>query len=69
MFQTYDVLNLHHIPTTYLIDALTSCGVPEAEALVNEKYADAVEEGHVNKVTFLYILKEEHKRYGFTDNR
>ena len=58
-------MNLHHIPIAYLIDALSACGVPEAEKLVNEKYKDSVEEGFVNKVTFLYILEDEHRRFGF----
>jgi hypothetical protein len=66
IFQTYDVLKLNHVPIDYLIDALTACGVPEAQTLVETKYKDNYEEGHVNKVTFLYILEEEHRRYGFS---
>ncbi len=69
IFQTYDVMNLHHVPIAYLIDALTACGVPDAEELVATKYKDNQEEGHVNKVTFLYILEEEHKRHGFALKR
>ena len=60
------MLNLQHVPVAYLVDALTACGVPEAEELVQSKYKDLVEEGHVNKVTFLYILEDEHKRHGFS---
>ena len=65
LFDTYDVLGVHHIPVSYMIDALAVAGVPEAQKLVEEKYSDVLEEGHVNKVTFLYIIEEEHRKAGF----
>lgn len=61
MFNAYDIMHLHYIPTSYLIDGLNSIGVPDAEQLVKTKYKDSIEEGQVNKVTFLYVMEEEHK--------
>lgn len=45
MFNAYDIMNLHYIPTSYLIDGLNSIGVPDAEQLVKTKYMDSIEEG------------------------
>ncbi|CAI2383000.1 unnamed protein product [Moneuplotes crassus] len=65
LFDTYDVLGVHHIPVNYMIDALSVAGVPEARTLIETKYPEIIEEGHVNKVTFLYIIEEEHRKAGF----
>ena len=65
LFDTYDVLNVHHIPVSYMIDVLGVCGVPDARKLIETKYPEILEEGHVNKVTFLYIIEEEHRGSGF----
>mmetsp|Transcript_15199 Transcript_15199/g.16915 ORF Transcript_15199/g.16915 Transcript_15199/m.16915 type:complete len:176 (+) Transcript_15199:3-530(+) len=65
LFDTYDVLGVHHIPVSYMVDALAVVGVPEAKQLVEIKYPEILEEGHVNKVTFLYIIEEEHRKSGF----
>ena len=54
------------MPVAYLVDALRAVGVPESDELVKNKYKDLIEEGHVNKVTFLYILEDEHRRHGFS---
>ena len=54
-------MNLHYIPVAYLIDGLKAIGVPNPEELVKIKYKEVVEEGQVNKVTFLYVMEEEHK--------
>jgi len=45
MFNAYDIMHLHYIPTSYLIDGLNSIGVPDAEQLVKTKYKDSIEEG------------------------
>ena len=65
LFDTYDVLGVHHIPVNYMIDALAVCGVPDSKKLIETKYPEIVEEAHVNKVTFLYIIEEEHRNAGF----
>mmetsp|Transcript_17899 Transcript_17899/g.20673 ORF Transcript_17899/g.20673 Transcript_17899/m.20673 type:complete len:91 (+) Transcript_17899:250-522(+) len=65
LFDTYDVLHLHNISVKYLIDALDFCGVPDASKVIAEKYPEVMEEGTVNKVTFLYIIEEEHRGLGF----
>uniref|UniRef100_A0A7S3NBV2 Uncharacterized protein n=1 Tax=Euplotes harpa TaxID=151035 RepID=A0A7S3NBV2_9SPIT len=65
LFDTYDVLNVHNIPVSYMIEVLDVCGVPDARKLVETKYPEVAEEGHVNKVTFLYIIEEEHRSKGF----
>lgn len=67
LFNTYDIMDLKHISVNYLIDALTAVGVPNAQQLVEEKYKDSVDDGHVNKVTFLYVLEEEHKLHGYSN--
>jgi len=61
MFSAYDIMNLHYIPVGYLIDGLRAIGVPDAEGLVKSRYKEVIEEGQVNKVTFLYVMEEEHK--------
>lgn len=67
MFNAYDIMNLHYIPVAYLIDGLNSIGVPDAENVVKTRYKDTLEEGQVNKVTFLYVMEEEHKWQGFSN--
>lgn len=67
MFNAYDMMNLHYIPVSYLIDGLKAIGVPNPDQLVQTKYKEVVEEGQVNKVTFLYVMEEEHKRKGFSN--
>ncbi len=62
MFIAYDMMNLHYIPVCYLIDGRKAMGVDKAEEIVNSKYKEVIEEGQVNKVTFLYVMEEEHKR-------
>lgn len=65
IFRAYDISNVQYVPTQYLIEALKSLGVQGAEELIRRKYPDTLEDGHVNKVTFLYIVEEEHKLKGF----
>ena len=44
---------------SYLEEGLTAIGVPNAKQVL-EKYKDAVDDEHINKITFLYVMEEEH---------
>ena len=45
MFSAYDIMNLHYIPVSYLIDGLKAIGVPDAQGLVETRYKEVIEEG------------------------
>jgi hypothetical protein len=45
MFHAYDIMNLHYIPVSYLIDGLRAIGVSNPEELVTQKYKEVIEEG------------------------
>ena len=57
------------MPIAYLSQALTSVGVENSEAIIKEHYPELVQESYINKVTFVYVLEEEHRRLGFSYNR
>ena len=53
------------IPKSYLYHALQMVGVENAEALVQERYEELVEDDTINKVSFVFVLETEHRRQGF----
>ena len=53
------MFNVGHIHVSYLAEGLKAIGVPNPQ-LVLEKYKDAVDDEFVNKITFLYVMEEEH---------
>ena len=65
IFDSYDVLSIQQIPINYLIHALKTVGVDLAEQVVRERYAQIMEDDTINKVSFVFILEQEHRRNGF----
>ena len=41
-------------------------GCEEAKTVLNERYQEILSEETVNKVSFIFVLAEEHKRQGFS---
>ena len=41
-------------------------GCDEAKSILNERYTEIMAEETVNKVSFVFVLAEEHKRLGFS---
>jgi hypothetical protein len=41
-------------------------GVENGERIINDRYPELVQEETINKVTFVYVLEEEHKRVGYS---
>jgi hypothetical protein len=54
------------VPIAYLAQALTSVGVENADTIIKDHYPELVQESYINKVTFVYVLEEEHRRLGFS---
>jgi hypothetical protein len=44
-------------------------GVEDADRIIKEHYPELVQESYINKVTFVYVLEEEHRRLGFSYSR
>ena len=65
MFDAYDVLGTQNLPMAYLYHAMEIVGVKTGKEIIQERYSEVLEEETVNKVTFVYILQEEHKRLGY----
>ena len=42
------------------------CGVVRAAEIIEQRYPELVKEESINKVTFVYVLEEEHKRLGYS---
>jgi hypothetical protein len=57
------------VPIAYLTQALSSVGVEDADRIIKEHYPELVQESYINKVTFVYVLEEEHRRLGFSFSR
>jgi len=69
IFDSYDVLNVQTVPVMYLEHALRMVGVDDSKSVLKERYSEIIAEDTVNKVSFVFILAEEHKRAGFTFNK
>lgn len=68
IFDSYDVLGVQTVPVMYLEHALRMVGVDNAKQVLQERYSEITVEESVNKVSFVFVLNEEHKRAGFTFN-
>ena len=68
IFDSYDVLNIQQIPRSYLAHALKVVGVDQAEKVIEDRYLDLVEDDTINKVSFVFVLEQEHKRLGFLND-
>ena len=66
MFDSYDVLGVQMIPKIYLEHALKMVGCADASKILNVRYEEIMSEETVNKVSFVFVLSEEHKRSGFS---
>ena len=44
-------------------------GIDNAKAVLKERYSELLAEDTINKVSFVFVLSEEHKRAGFTFNK
>ncbi len=62
IFDSYDVLGVQTIPKIYLEHALKMVGCDDAKQILNERYSEIMSEETVNKVSFVFVLAEEHKR-------
>ena len=65
IFDSYDVLGIQTIPKSYLFHALKTVGVEESDEVVQQRYAELLDEDTVNKVSFVFVLDQEHRRQGF----
>ena len=45
--------------------ALKIVGVDQAEEIIQSRYANMLEDDTINKVSFVFILEQEHRRNGF----
>ena len=68
IFESYDVLGIQTVSVMYLEHALKMVGIENAREILMERYSEIMEEETVNKVSFVFVLAEEHKRAGFTFN-
>ena len=68
IFDSYDVLQIQQIPVSYLYHALKIVGVDQAEEIVALRYQSTLEDETINKVSFVFILEQEHKRNGFLNS-
>jgi len=68
IFESYDVLGIQTVSVMYLEHALKMVGIENAREILMERYSEIMEEDTVNKVSFVFVLAEEHKRAGFTFN-
>ena len=50
----------------YLKQALGAVGVENGDQVIKERYPELEHEDYINKVTFVYVLEEEHKRLGYS---
>jgi hypothetical protein len=66
IFDSYDVLGIQTVPISYLGQALQAVGVENGEGIIKERYPELEHEDYINKVTFVYVLEEEHRRVGFS---
>ncbi len=41
-------------------------GCDDAKKILNERYSEIMSEDTINKVSFVFVLAEEHKRLGFS---
>ena len=62
------MLQIQQIPVSYLFHALKIVGVDQAEEIVSERYASMLEDETINKVSFVFILEQEHRRNGFLNS-
>ena len=43
-------------------------GVDQAEEIIEERYGNMLEDDTINKVSFVFILEQEHRRNGFLNH-
>ena len=66
LFDSYDIFQTQSVPVTYLAQAMNVVGVVNPQQVLLERYKEICRDEFVNKVSFTYILQEEHMRLGFS---
>ena len=66
IFDSYDILNIQSVPLSYLCQALKVVGVENAQQILLDRYPELCKEEYVNKVSFVFVLQEEHNRLGYS---
>ena len=54
------------MPLNYLAQALKVVGVENPTSILTERYPEICKDEYVNKVSFCFILNEEHNRLGYS---
>ena len=62
IFDSYDVLGIQTIPKSYLFHALRTVGVEDSDEIVASRYSELLDEDTINKVSFVFVLDQEHRR-------
>lgn len=69
------MLGIQTVPIAYLLQgksfsfirlAMKVVGIENGASIIRDRYPELVNEESINKVTFVYVLEEEHKRVGFS---
>ena len=60
------VLGIQSVPLSYLCQALQVVGVENAQEILMTRYPELCKEEYVNKVSFVFVLQEEHHRLGYS---
>ena len=66
IFDSYDVLNIQTVPIAYLIQAMEVVGIADSVEILKSRYPELYSEETINKVSFVFVLQEEHKRHGYS---
>ena len=66
LFDSYDILGIQSVSLKYLAQAMQVVGIQEPEKILAERYPEICKDEYVNKVSFVYILQEEHNKLGFS---
>ena len=65
MFDAYDVLDVRAVPLKFLEHAMEQVGVANPPEVIKQRYSELYQEDTVNKVSFVFVLENEHKRLGY----
>ena len=54
------------MPLSYLCQALSVVGIETPQEVLTSRYPELCKEEYVNKVSFVFVLQEEHNRLGYS---
>ena len=66
LFDSYDVLGIQSVPVKYLCQAMKVVGIEDPEQILQDRYKELMKDEYVNKVSFVFVLREEHNRLGYS---